>query len=216
MTLQPSIVMNSAEDVSTAIATFAAQQEKAQRHRVLIAVAGAPGSGKSTIAAAIAEMLGSRCCLIPMDGFHLDNSVLEERGLLPKKGAPETFDLEGFNQLILDLKHRRANIFPGFDRAADCVIEHGGIVPADADILLFEGNYLLFDELGWSDLSQHWDASLWLEVTEGELEKRLIQRWLDHGLPEDQARLRARGNDLVNAKRVIDRALPSTWRISNM
>ena len=216
MTLQPPILMNSAEDVSTAIATFAAQQKEAQRQRVLIAVAGAPGSGKSTIAAAIAEMLGSRCCLIPMDGFHLDNSVLEERGLLPKKGAPETFDLDGFNQLILDLKYRKTNIVPGFDRAADCVIEHGGIVPADADILLFEGNYLLFDELGWSDLSKHWDASLWLEVTEGELEKRLIQRWLDHSLPEDQARLRARSNDLVNAKRVIDRALPSTWRLSNM
>jgi len=204
------IIMKTPKEISAAIAEMLPADD-----RLLVAVAGAPGSGKSTIAATIADQLGACCCLIPMDGFHLDNSVLEERGLLPKKGAPETFDLDGFKRLIVDLKQRKTNIFPGFDRAADCVIAKGGIVPDDARILLFEGNYLLFDEAGWVSLAKHWDASLWLDVPEEELEKRLIQRWLDHGMPKEQAELRARGNDLVNAKRVMNNALPSTWVITN-
>lgn len=82
-------------------------------------------------------------------------------------------------------------------------------------ILLFEGNYLLFNEDGWADLSIEWDASIWLDVPQDVLEARLVQRWLDQGMPKDQALARARSNDLVNAKRIIANALPSTWVIRN-
>ena len=55
---------------------------------VAVAIAGPPGSGKSTLAADLARRIGLSCCLIPMDGFHLDNATLSARGLLPVKGAP--------------------------------------------------------------------------------------------------------------------------------
>ena len=105
--------------------------------------------------------------------------------------------------------------FPTFDRDADAVTPLGGQLPSDVSILLFEGNYLLFNEDGWADLSIEWDASIWLDVPQDVLEARLVQRWLDQGMPKDQALARARSNDLVNAKRIIANALPSTWVIRN-
>ncbi len=74
--------------------------------RHLVAVAGAPASGKSTLAATMADDLtrkGRAACVLPMDGFHLDNRILDARGLRQRKGAPETFDLRGFAALLRDL-----------------------------------------------------------------------------------------------------------------
>ncbi|XDZ66577.1 AAA family ATPase [Alphaproteobacteria bacterium LSUCC0684] len=181
----------------------------------LIAIAGPPGSGKSTLAEKMTQRLGKRCCAVPMDGFHLDNAILEERGMLASKGAPETFDHGGFATLIDDLKAGKTRRFPTFDRDTDSVIEDGGLVPDGVSILLFEGNYLLFDEPGWSGLARKWDASIWLDVPEDVLEERLTKRWRDQGMPEDLAIKRAQSNDLVNARRILSRALPSTWIIGN-
>ena len=85
-------------EIAEKIATLAST-----RDRIAIAIAGPPGSGKSHMAAAICTHLGEASCTIPMDGFHLDNSVLEERGLLQIKGAAETFDRQGFATLAAAL-----------------------------------------------------------------------------------------------------------------
>ena len=74
--------------------------------RRLVAIAGAPTSGKSTLAERLVEELGPRAALVPMDGFHLDNRVLDERGLRPRKGAPETFDAAGFVRLVNALRQK--------------------------------------------------------------------------------------------------------------
>ena len=66
--------------------------------RFIVAIAGPPGAGKSTLADALHEELtrrGEKSAVLPMDGFHMDNGILEERGLLKRKGAPETFDVRG-------------------------------------------------------------------------------------------------------------------------
>ena len=176
-----------------------------------VAIAGPPGSGKSTIAADLRARVGESCCVVPMDGFHLDNDTLAARGLLAVKGAPDTFDLAGFTGLVDDLKSGTVRHFPTFDRDADSVVERGGVVPDEASVLLFEGNYLLFDEQGWRELAGMWDAALWLDVPEGVLQDRLTQRWLDQGMSRQDALARAQMNDLVNARRVIEQAMPATW-----
>ena len=181
-----------------------------------VAIAGPPGSGKSSIAGALCEIIGETCCVVPMDGFHLDNDILAARGLLQVKGAPETFDLVGFAGLISDLKSGATRHFPTFDRDADSVVADGGMVPAGVSILLFEGNYLLFDEDGWMDLADQWDASLWLDVPEDVLAQRLTQRWLDQGMTKQDAVARAEGNDIPNARRVLKRARPATWSLLNV
>ena len=72
---------------------------------------------------------------------------------------------------------------------------------------MIEGNYLLMDAPIWRDMAGYWDLSVQLTCAQAELEARLIQRWLDHGLTPEAARNRAQSNDLPNARLVGQRAL---------
>jgi pantothenate kinase len=178
----------------------------AGRRRFVVAIAGPPGAGKSTLAARLAELLGEGAELAPMDGFHFDNSVLSARGLLDRKGAPETFDFAGFAALLDRLRKPGAEVaVPLFDRAADFARAGAGLVPAAARFVIVEGNYLLLDEAPWSRLAGLFDWTVFLDVPKGELAHRLVQRWIDHGMEEHAARERAFSNDMVNVERVIGR-----------
>jgi len=186
--------------------------------RRLVAVVGAPGAGKSTLAEAVVDHLkqtGRKVQLVPMDGFHLDNRILNARGLLARKGAPQTFDAAGFLSMVKRLVEGEEVIAPTFDRSLDISIAGAVEVPADVDLLVLEGNYLLLDQPIWRELKQYWDLSVYLEVPIEELERRLIQRWLDHGLDQQAAEARARGNDLANAQFIIENSLPADVSIQN-
>ncbi|WP_420859927.1 nucleoside/nucleotide kinase family protein [Marivivens marinus] len=180
--------------------------------RLLVAIVGAPASGKSTLSEELARRLNAQkhpAQVVPMDGFHLDNRVLETRGLLPRKGAPETFDAAGFVHMIRRLKAGEEVAVPVFDRARDIAITGAVIIPADLEVVIIEGNYLLFNEAPWSDLAPLWDVTARISPPISELRGRLIQRWLTHGLSRTAATRRAEGNDIPNAERVIARALPA-------
>ncbi|SFJ70010.1 nucleoside triphosphate hydrolase [Celeribacter neptunius] len=180
--------------------------------RKLIALAGAPASGKSTLAEDLAQALrsrGERCEVVPMDGFHLDNRVLTAKGLLPRKGAPETFDVGGFLALVPRLRHEAEIYIPIFERARDIAIAGAVLIDESCDTLILEGNYLLFDQPRWRDLAPLWDLSIRLDVPEETLRDRLIQRWLDHGLTPEDAKTRAEGNDLRNAQAIAAHPLPA-------
>ncbi|WP_439110227.1 hypothetical protein [Lentibacter sp.] len=167
--------------------------------RYLVAIAGAPASGKTTLAAELASKLGPSASVLPMDGFHLDNSILRERGLLARKGAPETFDALGFVELLERVRRTPVVGYPTFDRQADCARADGGQVSASTRIVLVEGNYLLLRTAPWAALEGLFDLTVSLEVARDELERRLIARWLKYGLPPEAARARALDNDMKNA-----------------
>ena len=96
-----------ADDLASLIAERAAGKE-----RFTVAIAGAPGAGKSTLAATLATALGSVAMVVPMDGFHFDNAILEARGQMAVKGAPETFDVAGFSALLARLATEDAVAIP--------------------------------------------------------------------------------------------------------
>ncbi|HHS94425.1 MAG TPA: nucleoside triphosphate hydrolase [Rhodobacterales bacterium] len=175
--------------------------------RRLIAIAGPPGSGKSTLARAVVAALraedGAAAKLMPMDGFHLDNRLLEPRGLLARKGAPETFDFDGFANALERVRHAPSVILPVFDRAREIAIAGAEEIGPQTRIVVVEGNYLMLDEAPWRDLARLWDMSVFLDVPFAELERRLIARWLNHGYTPQEAREKALGNDIPNARRVI-------------
>lgn len=186
--------------------------------RHLVAIAGAPGSGKSTLADQLAEALraaGQSVSVVPMDGFHLDNAILQARGMLHRKGAPETFDAAGFARMIDALTQRQDVVIPTFDRARDIAIAGARIVPADADVIVVEGNYLLFDDPAWAPLADLWSLSVRLDVPFEVLRARLVQRWLDNGYDADAAVQKAEGNDLPNARRILDHALDADVVLSS-
>ncbi|KIN64173.1 Fructokinase [Sulfitobacter noctilucicola] len=174
-----------------------------QGTRRVVAIAGPPASGKSTLAEALVAALNGAGCatqLVPMDGFHLDNRILSERGLLNRKGAPETFDAEGLLRLVGLLGSDLDLYYPVFDRALDLSIAGAGYISPQTDTIVIEGNYLMMQAPIWADMETHWDLSISITCPPDVLEERLIQRWLDHGLAEDAARARAEENDLPNAR----------------
>ncbi len=210
--------MDSMIDVTRPVTQIAERlhEMRKDRSRLIVAIAGAPGSGKSTLAAELNRRLNAqRCpaCVVPMDGFHLDNAILSERGLLPRKGAPETFDAEGFVHLVGRLRGGAEVVYPVFDRSRDIAIAGAGLVRRETQVVIVEGNYLLYDSPPWSGLAPLWDLSVQLAVPVSELRARLIQRWLSHGLSRAAATRRAETNDIPNAQAVIDRSLPADFTI---
>lgn len=177
--------------------------------RMVVGVAGPPASGKSTFAEALADRLNTlspgAAAVVPMDGFHLDNDTLDERGLRHVKGAPETFDAASFAALIGRLGEiGHAIRYPLFDRAADATVPDAGELGADTKIAVVEGNYLLLQRGEWARLAPLFDLTIKLAPPLEVLEARLIERWLTYGHTREQAEARARGNDLVNARTVLE------------
>ena len=182
--------------------------------RCLIAIAGPPGAGKSTLAAALVQELAPMAALVPMDGFHFDNDTLKARGLRNRKGAPETFDLEGLSGLLERLVREDEVAIPSFDRVLDKVVGSSALVRAGHRWVIVEGNYLLLDEPGWRDLARLWDLAVYLDESHDVLEERLVHRWLDLGLTLDDAQAWALGNDSPNARRVAAARLPADLVLS--
>jgi pantothenate kinase len=171
--------------------------------RVLVAVAGAPGSGKSTLAEALVARLED-AVLVPMDGFHLDDRVLEARGLRDRKGAVETFDAEGFAALVERLVVPKCEvIFPVFDRSRELAVAGAGVVSPDHRVVVIEGNYLLLDQAPWN--RSRYDLRVWLDVPEAELERRLTARWQGYGRDAQQIAAHL-ANDLAKASFVTRRS----------
>ncbi len=201
-------------DISSQVSALAerAHALRAIQRRVLVALAGAPGSGKSTLATALLRRLrdqGARAEVVSLDGFLLSNAVLDARSLRQRKGAPETVDAEGFLHLARRLREGGEVVAPAFDRARDTAVAGAVVVPANASVVICEGNYLLLDEPPWDRLAPLWDVRARLDVALPELRARIIQRWLDAGLSRAAATRRAEGNDVLNARRVMERALPA-------
>lgn len=190
---------------------------RSERSRVMVGIAGAPGSGKSTLATELSRRLTLQKCVnvvVPMDGFHLDNAILEDRGLLQRKGAPETFDFDGFQRMIRALRARENVIAPVFDRTRDIAIAGAVAIPPECPIVIVEGNYLMFDEAPWKSLATMWGISARLDIPMPELRARLIQRWLSQNLSRAAATRRAESNDIPNAQRVLDAALPCDFNLT--
>lgn len=189
------------------------------RRRLIIAVAGPPGSGKSTLAESVVEELNreqAKAVLLPMDGFHLDNDVLAARDLLFRKGAPETFDAEGLLDLVKRARDTTADLpYPTYDRSRECSVPDSGVLKADTRIVVIEGNYLLLNAPVWRNLPSCFDATVFLETSLEQLERRLVERWLGFGHSPQQALKKAQGNDLINARLVLEQSLEADLTLIN-
>jgi pantothenate kinase len=144
-----------------------------------------------------------------MDGFHLDNRLLDADGTRSEKGSPHTFDARGVVRLVQAMQTPDDLIYPIFDRSRDLAVAGAGRLPAASETVLIEGNYLLYNAPIWRALAKFWTVSIALTPPRALLHSRLVQRWLDHGMPNDQAIKRAEQNDMKNADLVLTNMLPA-------
>lgn len=181
--------------------------------RFMIGMAGPPAAGKSTTAEALAAAIrdaGQTATVIPMDGFHYDDAVLDTLGLRARKGSPPTFDAAGFRVLLERLKARENNIaIPRFDRSLELSRAAAELVSADIRFLIIEGNYLLLDEAPWASMRLLFDMTVYLSVPLEELDRRLVARWDHFGRERQAARKWIDDNDLPNIRHVIEGSAPA-------
>lgn len=196
-------------EIAHIAATLFKRAGKAQRF--VVAVAGPPGSGKSTLSAALRDVLAEHGAeVVSMDGHHYDDAVLDKRGLRARKGAPETFDFAGFEALLKRIRAGEPDVaIPVFDRSMELSRAAAAIIGADTRFILVEGNYLLLDEAPWARLAPLFDFSVFVDVPRNELELRLRRRWHEHGRSDADAAAWIAANDMPNIERVLARRRPA-------
>ncbi|WP_285114581.1 nucleoside/nucleotide kinase family protein [Leifsonia sp. fls2-241-R2A-40a] len=174
--------------------------------RAILGVAGSPGSGKTTLARAVArrvdELAGAGTAVhLPMDGFHLANATLDALGRHDRKGAIDTFDGWGFVALLERVLSETGNpvYAPAFERTVDEPVAGSIAVPPEARLVVVEGNYLLVDADPWSRIPALLAESWFVATPEEVRMRRLVDRHTRHGRTVEAATAWARDVDGSNA-----------------
>jgi pantothenate kinase len=175
--------------------------------RALLGITGEPGAGKSTLAQTLVKELaagGLATALVGMDGFHLADRALRELGLWEIKGAPRTFDADGYVALLRRLREPtgRPVWAPEFHREIEDAIQAAVPVGPEVRLVVTEGNYLLLDG-PWRPVRQLLDEVWFVEVPEQLRRERLAARHRLYGRSPDQAWERTLGSDEHNARTVL-------------
>ncbi len=183
--------------------------KQATSQRKIVAVAGPPGVGKTTIVGNLCELVNCQypgmCSILPMDGYHYDDIYLEEMAWLACKGAPHTFDVGGFAHMLSRQKANKEKqiAVPVFDRSIEIARAGARMIPQSVNIVLTEGNYLLLRDAPWNSLAVYFDTTVMLKASRNTIEQRLRDRWVKYGLSSDKISSKLNENDLPNVETVI-------------
>lgn len=197
-------------------ARLGALLQRCAGRRCLLGIAGAPGAGKSTLAAALAAAWPDEAVVVPMDGFHLAQAELERLGRADRKGAPDTFDATGFIALLRRLRSPRPGevvYAPAFRREIEEPVAGAIAVPAERTLVVVEGNYLLLDEPVWCDAATLFDETWYLAPDDAVRVERLLQRHQRNGRSAAQAAAWVQATDEPNAQRIAASAARAHWRL---
>jgi pantothenate kinase len=173
--------------------------------RRLLGLVGAPGAGKSTLAAALLQAVGAdRAQVVPMDGFHLANVELQRLGRTARKGAPDTFDSAGYVALLQRLREQRPDgdvvYAPEFRREIEEPIAGAIAVLPSTQLVITEGNYLLHDVGPWAGAAAMLDEVWYVDIDDAVREERLVRRHQQFGRSAEEARAWVESTDAPNAR----------------
>lgn len=182
--------------------------------RVIIALSGPPGSGKSTIAATVVARLNSLATrpfaiVLPMDGFHYPKKYLDSlpnpEEAYARRGAHWTFDANGVLHLVKALHLSKTNQqevieAPHFDHGVGDPVEGAIAVSPEVSLVILEGNYLAYNAAPWSEIVNFVDDTWFVEVEVEVMKERIARRHLKSGIETtwEDAMQRAESNDIPN------------------
>jgi pantothenate kinase len=156
---------------------------RARLDRVLLGVVGPPGAGKTRFSARVAAHVDEHhgvgmAGVVPMDGFHLANEVLVTLGRRDRKGAPDTFDVDGLVNLLERLARRDEPVVyaPRFDRQREEATAGALAVPQAIRVVVVEGNYLLHTAGPWARVRPRLTEVWYLDTPAAVRRQRLLQR----------------------------------------
>ncbi|MEL7087560.1 MAG: hypothetical protein AAGL98_03825 [Planctomycetota bacterium] len=181
--------------------------------RYVLGIAGIAGSGKSTLGKRLTRRINAEAnrgdttaAFVPMDGFHLRNAELIERGWKPRKGAAFTYDATAYVALLRRYKDL-SNLggYPVYCREAHEPVPSPHLITQDTRILVTEGQYLLGPETPWAELVEVFDACWWLDVTPEQARRWLTKRDTSGGRSLAEARAKYERNDRLNTEHVLAR-----------
>jgi pantothenate kinase len=173
--------------------------------RRILGLAGAPGAGKSTLAARLVDRLGGLAALVPMDGFHLAQAELHRLGRAARKGAPDTFDAAGYAALLARLRTPEPGTVvyaPAFDRTLEEPVAGSIPVAPEVPLVVTEGNYLLHDDGPWAPVRPLLDEVWFLELDDHRRVHRLVERHVRFGKDRPAAERWVKESDEANARLV--------------
>ncbi|HVQ50165.1 MAG TPA: nucleoside/nucleotide kinase family protein [Mycobacterium sp.] len=184
--------------------------------RAILGIAGSPGAGKSTLVDLLVTRIRAAegddwVAHIPMDGFHLADAQLDRIGARDRKGAPDTFDVAGYADLLERVKREvdEPVYVPGFDRTLEQPLAAALVVLPSVRLVVTEGNYLLLDDPDWARARRAMDAVWFVTSDESKRIARLVARHIEFGKTPDEARAWVATIDQRNADLVaptIDKA----------
>ncbi|KAJ5570481.1 uncharacterized protein N7459_009911 [Penicillium hispanicum] len=206
--------------------------------RLLIAVSGIPGSGKTALASIMAQRINEIhasenpastpiAIALPMDGYHFTRAQLaampDPAHAVARRGAAFTFDGQKFLRLVQELREPvtpgTGPIYaPSFDHAVKDPVDDDIPIPPTCRAIFFEGNYLSLDKEPWNEVARLMDELWFVDVDFEVARERLVRRHVLAGIAKDEAEAdkRARENDLVNGKEIVDFRLPIQEMVSSI
>jgi type I pantothenate kinase len=156
----------------------------AGRPPYIIAVAGSVAVGKSTFARILRKLVGRwpdrpKVELITTDGFLHPNAVLEARGLMTRKGFPESYDMRRMIRFLADIKGGEAEVAaPIYSHMAYDILPGESQVIKQPDVLIFEGLNVLQSGAFPVLASDFFDFSVYLDAAEADIESWFLERFL--------------------------------------
>lgn len=202
------------------------KMQKEKGRRLLVLLAAPPGAGKSTLASFLEKLSLEEEGLCPiqaigMDGFHrMQEDLLQHStekdgkriSLVEIKGAPVTFDLNGLKNRIREVASGAVCGWPIYDRLLHNPVDQA--ITVSRDIILLEGNYLLLEDEGWSELSAFADYTISIRADEAMLRTRLIERRILTGVSRDAATRFVDFSDMPNVRLCLERTKPADLCLS--